>query len=301
MKSAKGGRQRPRPGPVTWYVRCQKDAVDLLVRHPAPERTIKAAHALNDEGGDGYRMGTGPPTDPIDREQIDRINAFGRERGAGVPDVRHPKRGPPVCLDPLAWHRRGMSSKHPSPPRVSPLRPAPDEASLREAALNYLARYATTEAGLRQVLHRRIDLWARQAAGVDDAGERAAAAKASVAGVVARLVELGLLNDAAFAESRARGLALSGRSRRAIAGRLMAKGIDPDRARAVLPEGDEAELVSALILARKRRIGPFRTAEPNQNRELGVLARAGFPRDVALRALGMEAEEAEEAIRVARG
>lgn len=166
--------------------------------------------------------------------------------------------------------------------------------------MNYLARYATTEAGLRQVLRRRIDLWAHQATGRDDISERVATAKAAVAGIVARMVELGLLNDTAFAEMRARGLALSGRSRRAITTRLMAKGIDPERARAVLPEGEQSELVSALILARKRRIGPFRKAEPNRDKELGVLARAGFPRDVALRALAMEPEEAEEAIRVAR-
>ena len=187
-----------------------------------------------------------------------------------------------------------------TPPLDRPQRPPPDAASLREAALNYLARYATTEAGLRQVLHRRIDLWARQSGGVEDAAERAAAAKASVAGIVARMVELGLLNDAAFAESRARGLALSGRSRRAITARLMAKGIDPDHARAVLPEAENSELISALILARKRRIGPFRKAEPDRDKELGVLARAGFPRDVALRALAMEVEAAEEAIREAR-
>jgi regulatory protein len=179
-------------------------------------------------------------------------------------------------------------------------RPPPDEASLREAALNYLARYATTEAGLRLALHRRIDRWMREAAGRDDVTERAAAAKASVPGIVARMVELGLLNDAAFAESRARGLALSGRSRRAIAARLMAKGIDTERAHAVLPEGEQSELVSALILARKRRIGAFRTVAEDRNRELGVLARAGFPRDVALRALAMATEEAEEAIRMAR-
>jgi regulatory protein len=179
-------------------------------------------------------------------------------------------------------------------------RPPPDEASLREAALGYLARYATTETGLRRVLHRRIDLWARQCAGRDDVSERAAAAKASVGGIVARLVELGLLNDAAFAESRARGLALSGRSRRGIAARLMAKGIDPEQARAVLPESEEAELASALILARKRRIGPFRKTETDRNKELGVLARAGFPRGIALRALEMEPEAAEAAIRAAR-
>jgi regulatory protein len=179
-------------------------------------------------------------------------------------------------------------------------KPPPDEASLREAALNYLARYATTEAGLRRVLLRRIDQWARQASGLEDVKQRAAAATQSVAGIVARLVELGLLNDAVFAETRARGLALSGRSRRGISARLMAKGIDADRARAVLPEDAGSELVSALILARKRRIGPFRKADPDQNRELGVLARAGFPRDVALKALEMDPREAEEAIRVAR-
>jgi regulatory protein len=193
-----------------------------------------------------------------------------------------------------------MSPETPSPPRVSSARPAPNEASLREAALNYLARYATTEAGLRQVLLRRIDRWAREAADQDTASERAAAAKASVPGIIARIAELGLLNDAAFAENRARGLALNGRSRRAIAARLMAKGIDPARARSALPEGDDVEMVSALILARKRRIGPFRKAEPDRNRELGVLARAGFPRDIALRALAMEPEAAEEAIKVAR-
>jgi regulatory protein len=218
---------------------------------------------------------------------MSNFSARGREDGSASGGIRSA-----VCRDAAAWHRCGMA--------IETTRPPPDEASLREAALDYLARYATSEAGLRQVLHRRVDLWARQAAGRDDVGERAAAAKAAVPGIVARLVELGLLNDAAFAESRARGLALSGRSRRAIAARLMAKGIDAGRARGVLPEGDETELVSALILARKRRIGPFRKAAPDHNRELGVLARAGFPRDVALRALEMEFEAAEEAIRVAR-
>jgi regulatory protein len=172
---------------------------------------------------------------------------------------------------------------------------------LREAALNYLARYAATEAGLRRVLQRRIDRWAYQASGRDDAGEHAATAKASISAIVARMVELGLVNDAEFAEARARGLALSGRSRRMIAARLVAKGIAPAKAREVLPEHEGGELASALILARKRRIGPFRkTGEPDRNREIGVLARAGFPRDVALRALAMEAEEAEAVIKAAR-
>ena len=176
----------------------------------------------------------------------------------------------------------------------------PDAASLREAALTYLARYSATEASLRQVLHRRIDRWARQAAGQDATAEGTATAKAVADGVVASLVELGLLSDAAFAETRARRLALTGNSRRAIAAKLMAKGISPDRARAVATKDDATELVAALILTRKRRIGPFRAAAHDHNRELGVLARAGFPRDVALRALAIAADEAEEIIRLAR-
>jgi regulatory protein len=171
---------------------------------------------------------------------------------------------------------------------------------LREAALHYLARYAATEAGLRRVLQRRIDRWAYQASGRDDAREHVAAAKAAISEIVARMVELGLVNDAEFAEARARGLALSGRSRQMIASRLVAKGIAPAKAREIMPEHEGGELASALILARKRRIGPFRKTEPDRNREIGVLARAGFPRDVALRALNMDVDEAEALIHKAR-
>ncbi len=180
-------------------------------------------------------------------------------------------------------------------------RPPPDEASLREAALHYLARYATTESGLRFVLHRRIDRWARLARDRDDVRERAAAAKTFVPAIVARMAALGLVNDAAYAESRVRGLSLGGKSRRAIEARLAAKGVDPEQVRAAFPEDANAELISALILTRKRRIGPFRkTEEADRNKELATLARAGFTRDVASRALSMTPEDAEEAIIAAR-
>src|ERR1700722_6931340 len=119
----------------------------------------------------------------------------------------------------------------------SQLPPAPNEASLREAAMNYLARYATTEAGLRIVLQRRVDRWARLAAGQEDGGEQAAWARACIPAIVARMVELGLINDAAFAEHRARGLALSGRSRRAISARLMGEGIGAAQAGAAVRGG----------------------------------------------------------------
>ena len=179
---------------------------------------------------------------------------------------------------------------------TAPARPPPDAASLREAALHYLARYATTETGLRRVLLRRIDRWTRQADG-EAARDQAAAAREAVPAVVARMVALGLINDAAFAETRAQSLALGGRSRRGIAMKLAAKGIAPDQVAAVLPQGEESELLSALILTRKRKIGPFRRAEEDGKRAFGVMARAGFSREIARRALEMPREQAEDALR----
>jgi regulatory protein len=180
----------------------------------------------------------------------------------------------------------------------TPESPPPDAGSLHDAALNYLARYAATEASLRRVLERRIDKWARGAADRDAVADHVRAARQAVRDVVARLAASGAVSDAVFAESRARSLVNAGRSRRAVAARLAAKGVDAELARSVLPDDAETELVSALILARKRRIGPFRTSdEADRQREFGILARAGFPRAVAERALDADPEEAELAIR----
>ena len=179
---------------------------------------------------------------------------------------------------------------------------APEEASLREAALRHLARYATTEAGLLRVLHRRIDRWARQA--TDGSGEDVAAAVATareIAGsVVAALARDGAVDDTSFAAARARNLTRAGRSQRAVAAHLAAKGVDGTTAREAMADDPEAELAAALTLARKRRIGPFRaeglTDAAAHAKELAKLARAGFVHAVATRALAMTPEEAEERI-----
>jgi regulatory protein len=167
----------------------------------------------------------------------------------------------------------------------------PDRQELHEAALRHLARYAATAAGLTRVLDRRIARWA---ASEGSEPEAAAEARREARAVVARLVEAGAVDDAGFAAARAGRLARSGRSRRAVAAHLAARGVDAETARAALI-GDE--LSSALVQARRRRIGPFRAGAladaDARRRELAVLARAGFPRDVAERALAMPAEEAE--------
>lgn len=192
----------------------------------------------------------------------------------------------------------------PRPPTRTPQRPQPrpTEASLHEAALAHLARYATTEAGLARVLANRVARWVRQA-GLDDeaAAEALAAGRGMVTRVVARLAAAGAVSDAAFAASRARSLAHGGRSRAAIAARLAAKGA-AGHARAALDEAlpdREAELAAAAIAARRRRIGPFAVAPADaaaRQKALAALARAGFPRAVAEAVLRMDPAEAEARI-----
>ncbi len=185
------------------------------------------------------------------------------------------------------------------PDRNSP-GPAPTEATLRDAALSYLARFAATEAGLRQVLDRRIARWARSIDDRDKVTDQIAVAKQAAVKVVAGLVASGALNDAEFAAGKARGLARSGLSRRAIAARLATKGVNAKIAQSVLPNDPDTEVAAALTLARRRRIGPFRIGEAAdaaaRQREMAILARAGFTRDAVNTAMAMSHEDAEAMI-----
>lgn len=187
--------------------------------------------------------------------------------------------------------------------RGAPSGPPPDEAALHAAALAYLARYSATEVGLRRVLDRRIDRWARDR-NREEVSVQVAKARQAVLAVVARLAASGAVDTAAFAVGRAHSLARGGRSRRAIAAHLVAKGVDAETVRATLAGDPSEELAAALALAARRRIGPFRPGEPpddiGRRRELAVLARAGFPQAVATEALRTGRDEAEAMLRSLR-
>lgn len=175
-----------------------------------------------------------------------------------------------------------------------PAGPPPTETTLRAAALAHLARYAATQAGLVRVLDRRVMRWAQAAENTDP--DIMAAARQAVRKVAARLVADGVVDDAVFAESRARSLTRAGRSRRAVAAHLAARGVPGAVAQTALPDDPEAELAAALAFARRRRIGPFRRdAEAADTlRELGMLARAGFAQEVASQALRLDPVAAED-------
>ncbi|AAW61000.1 regulatory protein RecX [Gluconobacter oxydans] len=194
----------------------------------------------------------------------------------------------------------------PAPP------PVPDAASLREAALAHLARFATTEQGLRQVLDRRLRRWGVRAsrAGLpnEDIESAIASLRPAIDGIVASMTDLGAVDDAGYARNRALSLTRTGRSRRAVEAHLANKGVDQDTTREALNDSlgersdssaQEAELAAALVLARKRRLGPFQRPDREEEdplKALGVFARNGFSRDVAQSVLDMDSDEAEDRI-----
>lgn len=125
------------------------------------------------------------------------------------------------------------------------------------------------------------------------------AARASVAGIVRDLAAAGAVCDESFAQTRVRALIRAGRSRRAVRAHLASRGVAQALVAASFPDDERHELAAALIHARKRRLGPWRrgATSPEENRrELGSLARAGFPQPVAAAALRYTLEEAEALI-----
>lgn len=106
--------------------------------------------------------------------------------------------------------------------------------------------------------------------------------------VLDRYTQVGLIDDAAFAQAwvstrqAGRGLAT-----RVLAQELHRRGIDKDIAGAALATLDpDAEDASARLLV-QRKLGSMRGLEPSvaTRRLLGMLARKGYPSDVAFRVI----------------
>ncbi|MBB3352144.1 regulatory protein [Rhizobium sp. BK049] len=109
------------------------------------------------------------------------------------------------------------------------------------------------------------------------------------------------LDDGAYAEISTRSQLRGGRSKRAIARKLAAKGVAGDKVGAALEEADD--LYAAAIFARKRAFGPFRRVELDEKRkakELSAFARNGFSFDIGRKVFDMSLEDAEEVILACR-
>lgn len=169
--------------------------------------------------------------------------------------------------------------------RTSPAksRPPLDEERLRELALRYVGRFATTRARLLSYLTRKIR--ERGWSGDDPADPDALAD---------RLVELRYVDDAGYAVMKGAAMARRGLGPRRIRAGLQADGVDePDRAEAE-EQASSAQWDAAHALARRKRIGPYATAAIDpavRQRHMAAFLRAGH--DFATARRWVEAQPGE--------
>ncbi len=110
--------------------------------------------------------------------------------------------------------------------------------------------------------------------------------------------DLNALNDADYAQLSTQSAVRSGKSKRAIAQKLSAKGIDRETASVALEATDD--LYAAVVFARKRGFGPFRRGELDDKRkvkELSAFARNGFGFEIGRKVFEMSPDEADAALR----
>lgn len=155
-------------------------------------------------------------------------------------------------------------------------RPPPplDAAKLEALALRYVERFATTRGKLAAYLARKV----RERGWTGAAADPAALAE--------RMAELGYINDAMFAEARARSLARRGYGVRRVSQALRAAHVGATDAAPALEQSAEEALQSALALARRRRFGPYAHApadERTRERQIAAMLRAGHSLSLARR------------------
>jgi len=145
--------------------------------------------------------------------------------------------------------------------------PPLNESTLRELALAYVGRFATTRTKLRVYLARKI-----RERGWGGAGEPGLEALADA------FAAQGYVDDAGFALAKAQALAARGYGKRRLIERLRGAGVQEDDSVAAREHSDSEAVEAALRFAERRRIGPFALAPADtkaREKALAALVRAG--------------------------
>jgi regulatory protein len=151
--------------------------------------------------------------------------------------------------------------------------------SLRELLLYYVGKFATTRSGAHDYARRKIRErgWAEEA-------------PADIDGLVARLAELGYINDAQYARSKAEGLMRRGYGTRRVEAMLYSAGVEDEDATAARDVADAQRWAAAVKFATKRRLGPFAQIMPDpatRQKQLAAFLRAGHAHKDASQLLNM--------------
>ena len=157
-----------------------------------------------------------------------------------------------------------------------------NNSDLRQFALTYVSRYATSRHTLATYLQRKIRErgWAEDEAPPVDA-------------LVSELAESRFVDDRAYAEMKAGGLSRRGYGPRRVRQALDAAGIaESDAAEALMGAETDSE-AAALAYAKRRRLGPFspRPDDADHRRKaMAAMLRAGHEYLTARRILDLSPE-----------
>jgi len=140
----------------------------------------------------------------------------------------------------------------------------------------------------RTIALRQLTAAPRSRAQLEEAMARRDVPADVAARVLDRFTEVGLVDDAAYAEMLVRTRhAERGLARRALAQELRRKGIEPEVAALALEQVDESDEHAAArrLVEKKARSTRGLDAQVRRRRLAGMLARKGFAGGVAMRAI----------------
>ena len=177
---------------------------------------------------------------------------------------------------------RDSTAKRRKPRASKPL----GEDSLRELALHYVGRYATTRAKLVRYLERKL-----RERGWDGEG------RPDTEALAARFAELGYISDRIYGEMKARSLAARGYGARRVEAQLRVDGLGEEDRGAARREVDARGAL--LRFAERKRLGPFAAEDPTPERERKQFAaclRAGHDVSLVKELFSAESAEAFEGV-----
>ena len=151
----------------------------------------------------------------------------------------------------------------------APRRPLPplNSADLERYALRYVERYATTRAKLAAYLSRKLCERGWE-------GEKSPDPEA----LAERMAGLGYVDDRLYAESKAGAMARRGLGARRVREALRFAGVEEADASALSPAFATEAGASAIVFARRRRIGPYAREVADralQEKQMAAMIRAG--------------------------
>ncbi len=197
-------------------------------------------------------------------------------------------------------HGKKKRTERKAPKKITP-------SYLHNSGLYYLERFSASKNHFRRVMMRKIY---KSCAHHEDQDPQEC--EEMLDKLIETFLKTELLNDEVYTKALINSLRRKGLSKRVIIMRAQTKGVAPEQATRILEDHDlshhntqqDADKKAALLLARKKRLGPFHrpTKELDtealaklRTKQLSAMARAGYSFEISKYILDMNLEDAENA------